>query len=247
LSLGYDGSLGNGPLGVGWDLSVPGIRRSLRLGVPRYDATDEIDLVGLGSGGQVVASPSGELRVEGQEDAISGRLHFTYATPQAAKVQQVPGMAGWAQNQQGTSLFDVDADGAMDLFRLTTGGHSWRRHVGGQFGDPQPLAGASGAGLDRVRLVDLDGDSTGEMVWRQGSQWSVFRLDVTNQGWVAAGSLAGATGRTLSGVGLADVNGDRRIDVLSSSGSRMNLRMGPAWTGVPAPPATVRSEGPGGG
>src|SRR5262245_36904284 len=55
LSLGYDGSLGNGPLGVGWQLSQAGIQRSLRLGIPRYDATDEIELVGLGTGGQIVA------------------------------------------------------------------------------------------------------------------------------------------------------------------------------------------------
>src|SRR5262245_48229646 len=39
VSLSYSGALGNGPLGVGWSLATPAIRRSLRAGVPRYDDT----------------------------------------------------------------------------------------------------------------------------------------------------------------------------------------------------------------
>lgn len=73
LSLGYDGSLGNGPLGVGWALSQAGIRRSLRLGVPSYDARDELELIGIGGGGQLVALAGGEYRVEGFANGYTGR------------------------------------------------------------------------------------------------------------------------------------------------------------------------------
>src|ERR1700758_785756 len=42
LSAKYSGDLGNGPLGVGWALSEIAVKRSLRLGVPHYDDSDEL-------------------------------------------------------------------------------------------------------------------------------------------------------------------------------------------------------------
>src|SRR5437773_8521116 len=43
LSLGYSTGNGNGPFGVGWSLSVPGVSRKTSKGVPRYrgSAADE--------------------------------------------------------------------------------------------------------------------------------------------------------------------------------------------------------------
>src|SRR5262245_3315203 len=35
VALSYSGALGNGPLGIGWALASPAIRRTLRDGVPR--------------------------------------------------------------------------------------------------------------------------------------------------------------------------------------------------------------------
>src|SRR5918995_4550246 len=41
LSLVYSTGNGNGPFGLGWSLSVPGVARKTSHGVPRYDdATD---------------------------------------------------------------------------------------------------------------------------------------------------------------------------------------------------------------
>ena len=42
LSLHYSTGNGNGPFGMGWDLSLPGVRRKTSKGVPRYrdDAAD---------------------------------------------------------------------------------------------------------------------------------------------------------------------------------------------------------------
>jgi YD repeat-containing protein len=390
LSLGYDGDLGNGPLGVGWSLSQAGIRRSLRLGVPRYDATDEIELVGL-SGGQVVALASGELRIEGGGNAFTGRMvsggyeltdpdgrvyrfgttaaarkasgamvstwyleevrdvagnsvayqyatdkgevylaaiewgptvgaarafraaleyearadavvsyrtgfrvesarrlarvkvwsfgaiqrvvelgydgqfaltrvksvrvtsadgsealpetRFTYAAAEPAAQQQLSGLGGWALNALGTSLFDIDSDGAVDLLRLTSTGHSWRRNTGGVFASPAPVPGAAGAALDRVRLVDLDGDSLAEMLVQQGSQWVVHRLDRASASWLPLGPLGGSSGVSLTGVAIADINGDQRMDVLSPFGDRIQIRLGgDAGLGAPVNRPAIDSD-----
>src|SRR5262249_20690169 len=50
-------------------------------------------------------------------------LSFSYAAPQVAHVDQLTGVDGWGLNVQGTSLLDVDGDGAADLVRLTINGH----------------------------------------------------------------------------------------------------------------------------
>ncbi|MGZ3427611.1 MAG: SpvB/TcaC N-terminal domain-containing protein, partial [Polyangia bacterium] len=50
VSLGYSGALGNGPLGIGWSLTSPLIRRSERKGVPSFTAADELDLIGIADG-----------------------------------------------------------------------------------------------------------------------------------------------------------------------------------------------------
>lgn len=41
LTLGYHSRAGNGPFGMGWDISLPAIRRRTHKGVPRYDDSDE--------------------------------------------------------------------------------------------------------------------------------------------------------------------------------------------------------------
>lgn len=42
LTLGYSSGNGNGPFGLGWNLSVPGVVRKTNKGIPRYD--DELDV-----------------------------------------------------------------------------------------------------------------------------------------------------------------------------------------------------------
>jgi hypothetical protein len=41
LSMGYSTGNGNGPFGLGWSLSLPGVTRKTAQGVPRYD--DAVD------------------------------------------------------------------------------------------------------------------------------------------------------------------------------------------------------------
>lgn len=73
LAIEYSGALGNGLLGVGWNLRVPVIRRSLREGVPAYSDDDELILEGIGGGGRLVAIGGGEFRVEGQGNTVRVR------------------------------------------------------------------------------------------------------------------------------------------------------------------------------
>ena len=44
LSLSYDSGSGNGPFGLGWNLSLPAITRKTDKGLPKYDATEESDV-----------------------------------------------------------------------------------------------------------------------------------------------------------------------------------------------------------
>jgi hypothetical protein len=165
------------------------------------------------------------------------QLTFHYAAATSAAMQTVPNVSGWVLNGSGTSLFDVDDDGVMDLLRLTSTGHSYRRNLGGSFDVVRTVPGAAGASLTSVRLLDLTGDSGAEMVWQQGTQWKVFQLagsGVTDKTWVTLGNWAGATNLPLSSVAVADLDGDFRMDVLQVSGGSMQVRMG-SEAGLGAP------------
>jgi YD repeat-containing protein len=70
LALSYRGDLGNGPLGVGWSMRQVEIRRSTRLGTPKFLATDELELVGVGPSGRLVAAGDGSFRVEGRGNDV---------------------------------------------------------------------------------------------------------------------------------------------------------------------------------
>src|SRR5436309_3892272 len=42
LSLSYSTGSGNGPFGLGWHLSVPGVSRKTSKGIPRYDDSNDV-------------------------------------------------------------------------------------------------------------------------------------------------------------------------------------------------------------
>ncbi len=64
LTLRYDSRTGNGPVGIGWSMAPLSIQRRTSLGLPRYDATDELLLAGQ----RLVEVEPGtyRLRVEGE-------------------------------------------------------------------------------------------------------------------------------------------------------------------------------------
>ena len=54
LAISYSGELGNGPIGLGFTIGEIAIRRSLRHGVPAYENTDELELVGIEGAGRLI-------------------------------------------------------------------------------------------------------------------------------------------------------------------------------------------------
>lgn len=388
LSLGYSGDLGNGPLGVGWALPQVALRRGLRLGVPAYTAADELELVGVGGGGRLVALADGTWRVEGRAQAVkvardgdgyvvtenggvryrlgitaSGRqaegtrvaawhaeevvhpngqaITFSYLQhngqqyPQyvtwgpngafrvefvytsrpdvtvsyrtgfrvetARRLSEVrvnafgellrvyvlgyddslplsrlrtvrmlgrgregalptltfshapavaPGSAvrvepaaGWMLNTPSdTTLLDVDGDGMVDLLRLTTSGHLWRKGLGSGFAAAQPLTGAAAASLSTSRLLDVDGDARPELVRSFSGAWQLNAMQGTSFG--ATAPWQGTDNLSLfdSTFFFADLNGDRRVDVVRSSNDSLGVRWN-RGTGLSAPVSRPAVDG----
>jgi RHS repeat-associated protein len=50
LSVNYNSEGGNGWMGLGWDLSIPGVSLDTRWGAPRYDASKETEIYAMGGG-----------------------------------------------------------------------------------------------------------------------------------------------------------------------------------------------------
>ena len=78
LSLGYSSGSGNGPFGLGWNLSVPGIARKTSKGIPRYD--DARDVFILSGAEDLVPIESGEnfRRYKPRTEGLFARIthHF---------------------------------------------------------------------------------------------------------------------------------------------------------------------------
>ncbi|MDP2939998.1 MAG: LamG-like jellyroll fold domain-containing protein [Candidatus Omnitrophota bacterium] len=64
LSLMYNSSSPNGPLGVGWNLELGSIQRSTKKGVPKYDNTDTFVLVQQGSSQELVNIGGNQYRAK---------------------------------------------------------------------------------------------------------------------------------------------------------------------------------------
>src|SRR5947209_9225944 len=56
LSLSYDSGAGNGPFGIGWNLSTPSITRKTDKGLPRYQDADDSDIYILSEAEELVPS-----------------------------------------------------------------------------------------------------------------------------------------------------------------------------------------------
>ena len=94
LALRYDGASGGGAFGLGFDLRLPRIQRSLARGAPRYDASDTLILEGSG---ELLVQPDGALtpvvdggawRIRAQGDGYrltdrSGTIYTLGTTPEA--------------------------------------------------------------------------------------------------------------------------------------------------------------------
>src|SRR5687767_7914031 len=71
LSLAYSTGTGNGPFGLGWSLSVPGVTRKTAKGVPRYDnVLDTFVLSGAEDLVPVRGAPPGTTRYRPRTEGL---------------------------------------------------------------------------------------------------------------------------------------------------------------------------------
>ncbi|HEX3477065.1 MAG TPA: FG-GAP-like repeat-containing protein [Kofleriaceae bacterium] len=378
LSLSYSGVLGNGPLGIGWSLSQPRIQRSTRLGVPKFDASDELELSGIVTG-RLVSIGNGEYRVEGMGQTVrvtavdggfavdDGRgvhyrlgtspasrqdndsthalawlvetetnlmgeqiafeyshdqgqvyltritwgpggvytavlgyetrddptrsyrggfavvtaqrltsitvtafgterrayqlvydqrdptdptalpvarltgitstgvnhsgawpaLTFRYARPLAPVITPIAGVGDWRLNVNGTTLADVDGDGAADLLQLSSSGHRYLPNQNGTFGAPQAVSG-NALSIDVLQLQDVDGDARPELLEDTGSGWIVWKFDQTRWTQVSSRWPGSANLRLKQpdSTRFADLNGDGLIDAMTWSNDGLIVHLG---------------------
>lgn len=154
-------------------------------------------------------------------------LRFTYAAPAAADVQKVAGIGAWRLNVQGTSLLDVDGDGASDLMQLDAPVVSYRRNRRGLFGAPVATSGLGTVSLATSQFLDIDGDARAELVYVVDDVWHSFQLSGTT--WSARGPIAGTAGLPLkdgSRLRFADINGDNFVDIITWNNDGLLIRYG---------------------
>jgi hypothetical protein len=74
INLVYSTGSGNGPFGLGWSLSIPGVSRQTSKGVPRYD--DEKDIFVLSGAEDLVpiASKEGKTQYRPRTDGLFARI-----------------------------------------------------------------------------------------------------------------------------------------------------------------------------
>lgn len=78
LSLSYDSGSGNGPFGLGWNLSVPSITRKTEKGLPRYADAEESDVFILSDAEDLVPvliHDGNQWKRDSRTEVLDGRSH----------------------------------------------------------------------------------------------------------------------------------------------------------------------------
>jgi len=76
LSLAYDSGAGNGPFGLGWNLSLPAITRKTDKGLPRYNDADESDVFVLSGAEDLVPVTGPEANTTCTIDGVGYRVQL---------------------------------------------------------------------------------------------------------------------------------------------------------------------------
>jgi RHS repeat-associated protein len=111
LSLSYSSGAGNGPFGLGWQISVPGVNRKTSRGVPRYDAGDVFVLTGAED-----LVPIGGNRFRPRTEGLFARIeHVRDSSGDFWAVRSKEGLV----SRYGTTVADPDDPGRIFGWRLT--------------------------------------------------------------------------------------------------------------------------------
>src|SRR6266571_4409898 len=107
LALTYSTGNGNGPFGLGWALSLPGVSRKTSRGVPRYDGADVFVLSGAEDLVPVPGAGAGRQRYRPRTEGLFARIeHVRDATGDYWEVRGKDG----TQSRYGTPRpHDADA------------------------------------------------------------------------------------------------------------------------------------------
>jgi hypothetical protein len=94
LNLVYSTGAGNGPFGLGWALSVPGVSRKTSKGVPRYDDSTDVFLLSASEDLVPVASPAaGSVRYQPRTEGLFAQIfHYRSASDNYWQVQTKDGL-----------------------------------------------------------------------------------------------------------------------------------------------------------
>jgi RHS repeat-associated protein len=147
-------------------------------------------------------------------------LTFDYASPAAPAVTPVPGVETWRLNVLGTTLVDLDGDGAAELAQLADGGHSYRSNQNGTFGAAQSFPGTTQS-IATLQLHDIDGDARADLLHDTGSGWGVWKSNgrrwISQTAQLPNGTWPGTAGLALKqpdDTRFADINGDGLVDAI---------------------------------
>src|SRR5947209_6248704 len=80
LSLVYSSGNGNGPYGLGWSLSIPGVSRKTSKGIPIYDDTKDTFLLSGAEDLVPVEQVPGAMRYQPRTEGLFARIHHYHDT-----------------------------------------------------------------------------------------------------------------------------------------------------------------------
>lgn len=154
LSLNYHSRAGNGPLGMGWGLSLPTVRLRTTKGVPAFDGTDEY----TGPDGEVlvpVLDAGGKPDIRVTRMLLSGDLggDFNVHAYRSRTEKDFSRLAHWVAKSDGTDFWVMyTPDGQVHLLG---------RHVNARIHHPQNPAQTA------VWLLESSVSATGEQIFYQ--------------------------------------------------------------------------------
>jgi RHS repeat-associated protein len=171
LALTYSGELGNGPLGVGWTMGTIAIRRTMREGVPSYTDADQLELVGVGSGGNLYTNDGKRFWVEGAGHSVKvDRYGNWFDVTDSNGVRYVLGLDPNSVDGNGDrtfawlveSIIDVSGKQRIDFTYEHTAGEVYLKSI--TWGPPIAAGGAPAFSLQ----VELENRPDPVISWAKG-------------------------------------------------------------------------------
>lgn len=125
LSLVYSTGNGNGPFGLGWNLSVPGVMRKTSEGLPRYDDNQDLFVLSGAEDLVPVESQPGLTRYRPRSEGLFARIaHHRDATQDYWRVDSKDGLTSFygtpaSADRDPAALADPDQGGRVFAWKLS--------------------------------------------------------------------------------------------------------------------------------